>query len=424
MMWALCLWDIALWARQDETRQLDRTANPFLFWSESMKRQAFLFAAALLAVGPALSHAEDASVVAGAIDPYDAGAERARFLAAAGVDSELSEEEFKASAAASEPFARKFDSWSTLKSFDRNGNGTIDWFEADGYRKALRDAVMLAYDKDKSGKLNDGELETANKDLAAGKVPRVSTPRRERPGTDGGDQPSTPGTPGATPGTPGTPGQPGGDRGNRGGPTEEQRAEFLKKYDKDGNGELSDEERSAGRTAQIEEWRKANPEAAVRFDERRAEEEKRRADFTKKYDKDGNGELSDEERREGFRAEGEARLEAWKERDPEAYARFQKAREDFTKKYDKDGNGELSDEERRAGFDAAREEGRKKFEELSKKYDKDGDGQLSREEREELFRNERDNLRGFFPGGDRGGRGGDRGGNQPSTLPQRGNNEL
>ena len=385
-----------------------------------MKRKTLLFAAALLAVGPAISFADETDVAAdvakGVIDPYDAGSERSRFLTAAGVDSELSEEEFKASAAASEPFARKFDSWATLRAFDRNGNGTIDWFEADGYRKALRDAAMLAYDKDKNGSLAGEERDAANKDLAAGKAPRVTTPRRERPDA-GSAEPRQPGQPGAQPG------QPGQGRGR--GPSEEQRAEMLKRYDKDGDGQLNDEERREARTAQIEEWRKANPEAAARFDERRAEEEKRRADFIKKYDTDGDGELSDTERRDGFRAEGEARLEAWKERDPEGYARFQKQREDFTKRFDANGDGELSDEERRAGFEKMREEGRARFEELRKKYDKDGDGELSREEREELFRNERENLQGIFPGrGGQGGRG-DRGSdNRERGNQQRGNNEL
>ncbi len=394
------------------------------------QRKALLFAAAFLAVGPAMSFADETDVAKGVVDPYDAGAERARFLAAAGVDSELSEEEFKANAAASEPFARKFDSWATLRAFDRNGNGTIDWFEADGYRKALRDAVLLAYDKDKDGKLAGEERDAANKELAAGKAPRVATPRRERPTPDG-NQPRQPGQPGNRPAQPGQPG------GGRGGLTEEQRAEMLKNFDKDGDGQLNREEREAARSAQLEEWRKANPEAAARFDERRAEEEKRRADFTKKYDKDGDGQLSEEERREAFRAEGQARLEAWKERDPEGYARFEKQQEEFTKRFDKDGDGQLSNEERRAGFETLREEGRARFAELSKKYDKDGDGQLSREEREEMFRNERENLQGLFPGGpggpggrggqgapgNRGGEGRQRGGNQPGNQ-QRNNNEL
>ncbi len=370
-----------------------------------MKR--FLLSASLLAglaiPATSLFAADEAADVAkDVVDPYSPGTERTRFLAAAGVDSELDEKEFKSNLDASDPFVRKFDAWATLKGFDGNSNGTIDWFEADGYRRAVRTAMMGSFDKNKDGKLDGDERSGANEALAAGKLPKVNLPSRERPGTAGGE-----------PGQPGR-GEPGrGDRGDRGGfgrQTDEERAAELKKFDKDGNGELNGDERRAAFEARIEAWRKANPEEAKRFDDRRAEDEKRRADFTKKYDKDGNGELSDEERRAGFEAEREVRAKEWKERDPEGYARFEKAREDFMKKHDRDGDGKLSDDERRAGFEAIREEGRKKWDELSKKYDKDGDGQLSREERQELFEKERENLRGFFPfGSGGGGPGGDRG---------------
>ena len=377
-----------------------------------MKRfllSASLFAGLAMPASTLFAADEPADVAKDVVDPYSPGGERTRFLTAAGVDSELDEKEFKSNLEASDPFVRKFDSWATLKGFDGNNNGTIDWFEADGYRRAMRTAMMGSFDKNKDGKLDGDERTAANEALVAGKLPKISLPTRERPTTPGGE-----------PGQPGR-GEPGrGDRGGFGRQTEEQRAEELKKFDKDGNGELNGDERRAAFEARIEAWRKANPEEAKRFDERRAEDEKRRAEFTKKYDKDGNGELSDEERRAGFEAEREVRMKEWKERDPEGYARFEKQREDFTKKYDKDGDGKLSDDERRAGFEAMREEGRKKFEELSKKYDKDGDGELSREERQELFEKERENLQGFFPfgpgrggpGGPGGRGGGDRGGDR------------
>lgn len=366
-----------------------------------MNRKTILIAAALLAAGPAVSFAQNDDVLKGAVDPFDSGGERTRFLAAAGVDSELDEKEFTANQSASEPFARKYDAWATLRAFDRNGNGMIDWFEAEGYRKALRDAVILAYDKSKDGKLADEERDAANKDLAAGKAPRVARPRADRPGRGDDANPR--------PNQPDQRGEPGE---RRGGLTEEQRADLLKRFDADGNGELNREELGKAREARIEEWRKNNPEEAERFDARRAEDQKRREEFTRKYDKDGNGELSDEERREAFRAEGEARLAQWKERDPEGYARFEKQRQEFTKRFDKDGNGELSDDERREGFATMRDEGRKAWEDLTKKYDKDGDGRLNREEREAIPQSERENLPNFGgrggPGGqgDRGGRGG------------------
>lgn len=77
--------------------------------------------------------------------------------------------------------------------------------------------------------------------------------------------------------------------------------EILEKFDKDGDGKLSKEERQAAMEA-------------------------RKAEMLKKYDKDGDGKLSKEER--------------------EAIAADRKA--EFMKKYDTDGDGKLSDEEKAA----------------------------------------------------------------------------
>lgn len=114
----------------------------------------------------------------------------------------------------------------------------------------------------------------------------------------------------------------------------EMREQMLKEFDKDGDGELNEKERTAAREAG------------------RARMEARRAAFMKKWDKDGDGELSDTER------------EAMK-------ADMEKRRKKMLKKYDKDGDGELNAEERKAMMEA-----------IIKKYDKDGDGKLNAEERE------------------------------------------
>lgn len=53
----------------------------------------------------------------------------------------------------------------------------------------------------------------------------------------------------------------------------------------------------------------------------------------------------------------------------------------FLAKFDKDGDGKLSREERRAMFDDAR----KKREALIKKYDADGDGKLNDAEKTKLI---------------------------------------
>jgi len=102
----------------------------------------------------------------------------AELFAAAGVDSEMSEAEFKANGEASDPFVRKFDKWSSLKAFDKNTNGKIDWFEADGYRRGLRKSVLGAYDKNKNTRLQGEERDAANKALASGKVPKILLPSR------------------------------------------------------------------------------------------------------------------------------------------------------------------------------------------------------------------------------------------------------
>jgi len=356
----------------------------------------------------------------GAVDPYDQSAERQLFLAAAGVDGELTETEFKAHTG-KKGFVRRFDRWERIIAFDKDGNKTIDWFEADAYRQALRKQVLATFDADKNGKLAGDERKKANAALYAGQV-RVSSGRRR------GDRGR-------------------GDRGRgRGGFSRQPDPETVKKYDKDGDGQLSSEERGAYDTARREEFRKRmlerydtdkdgeisdkEREAAreegrrrwaerrqsmlkERFDankdgkldgeesaamekyntERQARSERRRQDYTKRWDKDGDGELSDTEQaaaREHYRSEGRARRAA------------------FTKVWDSDGDGQLNEKERDAmrtqmrttmeahrknmdlngDGDVSREEGREYWSKLRKKYDADGDGNLSAEERTKMMQQE------------------------------------
>lgn len=82
--------------------------------------------------------------------------------------------------------------------------------------------------------------------------------------------------------------KPEGDRQAR---MEARRAEMVKKYDKDGDGKLSDEEREAMKK------------------DRRERMEQRRAEMLKQYDKDGDGKLSDEERKPMIEARKKAREE-------------------------------------------------------------------------------------------------------------------
>jgi Ca2+-binding EF-hand superfamily protein len=122
--------------------------------------------------------------------------------------------------------------------------------------------------------------------------------------------------------------------------------EFIKKYDKDGDGKLNDDERKAMRDAFV----------------------------LRRYDKDGDGKLNDEEKAaaEKGRKEMEKRREEYAKR---------------VKEFDKDGDGELSREERRAMYEAI----------MLERYDKDGDGKLNEDEKAAMEK-AREEMRKRFQG--------------------------
>ncbi len=99
----------------------------------------------------------------------------------------------------------------------------------------------------------------------------------------------------------------------------------------------------------------------------------------KKFDKDGDGELSEDERV----AAREAMQKHHKEMD-------EKKHQWLLEKFDKDGDGKLNEDEK-----AALEEARKaKHEEFKKamleKFDKDGDGELNEDEKEAMRKEMKD----------------------------------
>lgn len=94
--------------------------------------------------------------------------------------------------------------------------------------------------------------------------------------------------------------------------------EMLKKFDKDSDGKLSDDERKAMR------------------EEMKAMNGKREAEMLKKFDTDGDGKLSDEEKI--------ARREAMEAR-----------RKELLEKYDADKDGKLSPDEMKTARDAGEE---------------------------------------------------------------------
>lgn len=289
-------------------------------------------AVALLAVLAAQGRAEGespktlpaaAGVLNSAVDPLDEAAQRTKFLECSGIDNELTQKEFAADQQAATGFARKFDRWENLSAFDKNKSGTIDWFEAQAYRQDLRQKVLAAFDADKDGKLAGDEQTAAAAALLAGKV------KFEKPAAT--TRIATTAERGETPASGGPPSQ----------------EEMVKKYDKDGDGKLSNEERRAM-------WKEMM--------------EKRQKDMLAKYDKNGDGTLDKDETARMNRTEGMAHMP--------------KGMREFTlRNFDADGDGELSEAE----FEKA-EQLNRKFQKVAKGweakvFDTDGDGNVSDEER-------------------------------------------
>lgn len=148
-----------------------------------------LFAMILLGwVTAAHAGADAGDPLTGAVEPFRPSAERTRFIRAAGVDSELSREEFAADGKRGEGFVRSFDRWEVLLRFDADHNGAIDWLEAQKYRQAVHRQVLGRFDTDRDSKLRGPERTRAMQALAAGinlssevEAPKVDEVSRPRP---------------------------------------------------------------------------------------------------------------------------------------------------------------------------------------------------------------------------------------------------
>jgi hypothetical protein len=299
-------------------------------------------------------------------------AERARFFKVAGKDNEIDAGEFDRDKAAGGGFVRKFDTWAGMLAFDKNSNKTFDWFEANAYRSDIRRRVLEAFDSDKDKKLAGKEREAANRALAAGRIPG-SAKRGGRSGFVWG----------------------GGQI------TEAMR---LRMFDKNRNGKLDadekaqadkwradSEKRRAEYAIRAERWRKLNDELRKKHDtngdgqldadERKAyyQEYRERAKIVQ-WDKDGDGKLSDTERKEM-----ETKQAEWKKRAEENRRKW------TLQRWDKDKDGKLSDQELAAKkaqedeWKARAEQYRKEQAELRKKHDADGDGKLNADERKAYY---------------------------------------
>jgi len=320
-------------------------------------------------------------VLTDAVDPFNPPIERGRFFTATGPDSELSADEFAATRGKKNSFVRVFDTFKAMARFDRNENKTIDWFEAKAYRQDIRQRVLSAFDADKNGKLNKAERQKANALLASGRVPaaksgdsalgdRAEEWRKQRDAMIAKHDANKDGKLSG----------------------EERRAAWddirkqwaTRAFDADKNGTLDEKE-----TAAME---KAQAEGKATYD-------RWRKDWIKKYDSDGDGKLSEDESkvaREKVTAEFRKIRDQWTSKwdtdndgklsEEERTAMRESVRsrvDDMRKEIDSDNDGKISGQERRAFF-----------EKLKKTYDLDGDGVLSQDETRAMIQ---DQMRRFSP---------------------------
>jgi Ca2+-binding EF-hand superfamily protein len=160
---------------------------------------------------------------------------------------------------------------------------------------------------------------------------------------------------------------------------EAKRSKVLERFDADGDGKLSDKEKARAkrakekRSAQSPEERKARMQALL-----------------KRFDTDGDGKLSKEEKSKLREAKAKSRQDKGKrakgKKGKGAGSAERKAR--LLKRFDSDGDGKLSEQERAAARKARAERGQdgeareRKRAMLLKRFDSDGDGKLSPSERD------------------------------------------
>lgn len=154
----------------------------------------------------------------------------------------------------------------------------------------------------------------------------------------------------------------------------------LARFDADGDGTLSDEERRAmiesmraERMAQIDKNGDGEVDADERLDAMLASRRGRR--LAERFDADGDGTLSDAER--------QAAMDDMAQREAEREQRR-------IDQYDTDGDGVLSAEEEAAAQAAEQAQRQERFQNFADQFDQDGDGNLDADERSDAFATVRD----------------------------------
>ncbi len=327
-------------------------------------------------------------------------AERPRFFRAAGVDNELTAAEFARDRRRKKSFVRKSDTWKAMLRFDKDRSGTIDWFEADAYRrKAPRPAprrprkrrppppprgrkprrgepkdtpyrrdILRRYDLDSDDLISPAELSKALADIRRPPRPAdddgppddKNAPDDKPPGA--GDSAEAPTTAPADPDAPESPWETALRRwrlrhfdDGDGELDKDERAEVaefdqrvgviiedveLALMDLDADGKITPDERED--TAMM--WREAIPRIVRRF--------------AKHLDRNIDGQVTPQEYRDFWRRGQEAGI-AWLE--------------DYASQYDGDRNGRLSEKERNTLVAEFRKDVGARIE----TFDADGNGRLS-----------------------------------------------
>lgn len=158
--------------------------------------------------------------------------------------------------------------------------------------------------------------------------------------------------------------------------------ELLKRFDKNGDGRIDEQERAAARE-QMARGGGPRPGPAMR------------EQIMKRFDHNGDGQLDEAER-----AEMEQAREEFMQKRAEAGAAL---REEALKRFDKNGDGRLDEQERAEArtqmgrADGAPRPGAAMREQALKRFDRNGDGQLDEQERAAA----REEMKQRRPGGQR-----------------------
>lgn len=311
------------------------------------------------------------------IDLYFQGHERDRFFAAAGVDGELSRQEFAAAAGRVNSFVRAYDRWASAVVYDRDRDGRLGWVEAEQYRLGIRKRVLALFDRDNDGRLAGPERDAANAYLGAGMGrPRILPPTSSRPARTG-KEPAADHWAGPS------------GRGSPADPSWRSRWQQVQaSYDADKDGKLSGDERQRMQEGLRQHYRQRlltqfdknrngvldkDEQLAAEMEDRREAVEWRRKWERTQWDANKDGRLDGNEQAAMEKHLAEQRRLA------------QQRRQQWIKRWDRNGDGKLSAEE---GAEVTRDMHRRVLRQR-KLMDTNGDGKITAKEirayREKLF---------------------------------------